>query len=721
MSLSPASNSCRHRCVSSIFELPRYPSRLSNLTLLNSNLILTLLTSNLALLNSNLTLLTLNIPLTKSATQWLSRDRSYRRRRISTIPKSIYGNGDAIVCFPELTPAVTRPITKGKNDFTARSFFYSLSEVHIFFSAAILISVFGILTDERKLRERESIAVTKAASKKPKLSAPPNLDVMQSGGRSSQSIPPSAVQHVEAISQQSHMAKATTAGLSAEEEAARRGEDADKEMSRIIADLEVAKAEHKARKKEKKASLKAAKALAALADAKKELAELRRKAKARETPVSESDGSIQPDSQSTKASAKAFVPPTVPGDLISIATETEKVDTTGFYCGRCKQNFKSATHLQAMVTHFLLTEKHIVCTWTFKMCAKLADFIVEAGTLWMRKHQNINNGCQPFIKDSDRSIPYTSSASAFPQHGTELVARPRLRQTPASARSMPQKPQGGDQAPMNEYQISPRPTDNYKKEPPKYRGPPQFGSMQPTEYPQAQMEKSSFSSTNVSFALPTPLFKAFAGLPKALSDGTAKYAWLEYPEEELDVTNRYQTITRMDGYKQWSLEELRYGDYEKGTKYGPVKAPRREPPAPLPSIPSVHPPSRVQATVPAANAQLAFTDKIGCWSCSRQFSKTFSMISHLEAGCSRGPNHYDFHNAVARSDVWKQFIYRDDRYNMLKRRDWEYECPFFCPCCRGDFARLSGLIDHIENRRCDQSLDSDPLPGILNWIQSQVI
>ncbi|TID21392.1 hypothetical protein E6O75_ATG04787 [Venturia nashicola] len=612
-----------------------------------------------------------------------------------------------------------------------------LSEVHIFFSAAILISVFGILTDEGKLRERESIAVTKTASKKPKLSAPPNLDVMQSGelsppmpsppehhtaivklspkrsqvaptksrvleiinstltksgGRSSQSIPPSAVQHVEAISQQSHMTKATTAGLSAEEEAARKGEDADKEMSRIIADLEVAKAEHKARKKEKKASLKAAKALAALADAKKELAELRRKSKARETPVSESGGSIQPDSQSTKASAKAFVPPTVPGDLISIATETEKVDTTGFYCGRCKQNFKSATHLQV---HYEMAAAH--------------------------HHQNKNNGCQPFIKDSDRSIPYTSSASAFPQHGTELVARPRLRQTPASAHSMPQKPQGGDQAPMNEYQISPRPTDNYKKESPKYRGPPQFGSMQPTEYPQAQMEKSSFSSTNVSFALPTPLFKAFAGLPKALSDGTAKYAWLEYPEEELDVTNRYQTITRMDGYKQWSLEELRYGDYEKGTKYGPVKAPRREPPAPLPSIPSVHPPSRVQATVPAANAQLAFTDKIGCWSCSRQFSKTFSMISHLEAGCSRGPNHYDFHNAVARSDVWKQFIYRDDRYNMLKRRDWEYECPFFCPCCRGDFARLSGLIDHIENRRCDQSLDSDPLPGILNWIQSQVI
>ncbi|KAE9965618.1 hypothetical protein EG328_009512 [Venturia inaequalis] len=650
-----------------------------------------------------------------------------------------------------------------------------------------------ILTDERKLLTRDESrmsASTKTASKKSKLSAQFNHGIMQYGKllppkssssehhiaavrlpptksqvapiktelfeiinstltKSGNSSPgkvssmsaaplrsqPSPAQRVQAVSQQVHTVKATTADSSAEVDAAHKGEEDDNELGRIIADMDAAKAEHKARMKERKAAQKAAKALAELADAKAELRHAERKAKAHEEPMCESGDSAQPNSQSTKAPARPSPPSTVPANL----------STTGYYCGRCKQEFKSAIHLQvhfemaaahlvcdackkdtnswkALLLHYKTTGHaiHIVHTWMSKMCAKLATSIVEAAMLWMRKHHEKNSGCQSFNKQSDRSTLYDSSASAIPQKRTEPAARPKSPQTPTPARSIRPKPSGGKAL---VHQTPPRPTDNYKKELPQYQGPPSFGSMQPREYPQAQVAKSSLSSSNVSFAMPKPLFRAFAGLPKALSEGTAKYAWLEYIEEDpRDSFIRYQTITRIDCYKQWSLEELRYGDYEKGRKYGPVKTSRQELPAQLPPVPAAPPPSRAQAATPSANAQLALTDKIRCWTCDRQFSQICSIIAHLESGaCSRGPNHYDFHNVVAGSNAWKEFIYREDRYNMLEYYDWDHEYPFFCPGCGGEFAILSGLISHIESGRCGQRLDCEPILGILDWIHSRVI
>lgn len=233
-------------------------------------------------------------------------------------------------------------------------------------------------------------------------------------------------------SQQLHTAKATTAGLSAREEVARREMEEDKYMWHIMADLEAAEAENKAWKKERRAFQKAAKALAALADAKAELRHAELISKTFQEPMSESGEPAQPDSQSTIASAKTVVPSAVPADLDSTVSETEiektakaaarskddnsvgsdlftqlkgelhfgpsagaadlrtskprpvaaarkapinlpskasdrpasppkdpvNSETTGFYCRTCKQEFKSATHLQV---HYEMSAAHHVC------------------------------------------------------------------------------------------------------------------------------------------------------------------------------------------------------------------------------------------------------------------------------------------------------------------------------------------------------------------------
>lgn len=138
---------------------------------------------------------------------------------------------------------------------------------------------------------------------------------------------------------------------------------------------------------------------------------------------------------------------------------------------------------------------------------------------------------------------------------------------------MPQKPSGGTQAQV--YQTPPRPTDSYKKEPPKYEGPPPFVLAQSMQSQQTDIPQPSLSSQNVPLARPVLSFPAFSGLPKALSGGTDENGFREVVKKDAtatNTTNRYQTITRITFYEEWSLEELRFADYEKGRKYGPVKA-----------------------------------------------------------------------------------------------------------------------------------------------------
>lgn len=335
------------------------------------------------------------------------------------------------------------------------------------------------------------------------------------------------------------------------------------------------------------------------------------------------------------------------------------------------------------------------------------------------KHYNKHSSCQPFIGNRDQGTPYASGASVVPQKHTDPVGQPKQPHYPAPAPSMPQ-----NQAPL--YQTLPRPSDSYKKEPPQYQGPPPFGSTQPTNNSQAQIAKSAHSSFNVSFAAPTPLFRAFAGLPKAHSEGTAKYAWLEYFEKDTvpNVINRYQTITSLNCYEKWSLEELRYGDYEKGRKHGPVKVPPPvftaqdiSPAIPVHrqrSGPKASPTPQSYSPPPSHHAGSS------CFRCDRQFSTTSGMMSHLESGsCPDGPNVHEFYSTVAKHYGWVKFIDNADRYNMLNGTPWSSYSPFFCPCCRRVFSKLASLISHMEVSNCAQAY-TDLISNLLGWIRDKI-
>lgn len=64
---------------------------------------------------------------------------------------------------------------------------------------------------------------------------------------------------------------------------------------------------------------------------------------------------------------------------------------------------------------------------------------------------------------------------------------------------------------------------------------------------------------------------SFGGGANAANEGTGKVPFTEFTEKDpsaTNTTNRYQTITTIDPYKQWSLEELRLVDYTQGRKHG---------------------------------------------------------------------------------------------------------------------------------------------------------
>jgi nuclear pore complex protein Nup98-Nup96 len=78
------------------------------------------------------------------------------------------------------------------------------------------------------------------------------------------------------------------------------------------------------------------------------------------------------------------------------------------------------------------------------------------------------------------------------------------------------------------------------------------------------------SGTSTGFgANATPAFGG--GANNATNEGTGKVPFSEMTEKDpsaTNTTNRYQTITTIDPYKNFSLEELRLVDYAQGRKYG---------------------------------------------------------------------------------------------------------------------------------------------------------
>lgn len=112
---------------------------------------------------------------------------------------------------------------------------------------------------------------------------------------------------------------------------------------------------------------------------------------------------------------------------------------------------------------------------------------------------------------------------------------------------------------------------------------------------------------------------------------------------------------------------------------------------------------------------------VRCCKCSRQFSKTFAMISHLESGaCPAGSSEYQFYSTVAKYQNASQFIDHDDRMNMINGYQQYSYYPFLCPCCGAVYAKLEGLFTHIENGACGQDLYSEPISNLLSWMRNNI-
>jgi len=95
-----------------------------------------------------------------------------------------------------------------------------------------------------------------------------------------------------------------------------------------------------------------------------------------------------------------------------------------------------------------------------------------------------------------------------------------------------------------------------------------------------------------------------------------------------------------------------------------------------------------------------------CWGCNRDFKSPAGMFIHLEAGtCNCGhSNSSIIRNVVKCRGPWKN---DDTGY------------PFRCPTCNTVFARVSGLLQHIESNSCDEGYNGGRLAvwGLLRQLR----
>ncbi|EEU36720.1 uncharacterized protein NECHADRAFT_51843 [Fusarium vanettenii 77-13-4] len=101
---------------------------------------------------------------------------------------------------------------------------------------------------------------------------------------------------------------------------------------------------------------------------------------------------------------------------------------------------------------------------------------------------------------------------------------------------------------------------------------------------------------------------------------------------------------------------------------------------------------------------------IECAGCNRQFATNSAMVLHLEAGTC--PSEADCQVVDDLATDCRQYpSYRCD--------DPKYD--YECPSCETPFRYMSGLLQHIENGPCDESLDwHRPLAIFLRYIRTRI-
>ncbi|QDS74206.1 hypothetical protein FKW77_002278 [Venturia effusa] len=413
-----------------------------------------------------------------------------------------------------------------------------------------------------------------------------------------------------------------------EEDARHEGEDKDEEeeddddkMKRIIAEMEAAETEQTARLKEKKRAAKAAvKGHDGDSTDTDLFAILKKNTEFGPTVAATSSGSSTPQSE---LSGLSVLPMGTPQPQI---VGSRDVPATVFYCGRCKQDFKSSTHLHL---HFEMSAAHNMC-----------DVCKEDVDSWGKLlHHHKTTGHAIVCQDC-----YGGNGTVFPADGVAYRA----------------------------HFNDPYPYD-------------------------------------IAFGMPKPLFRAFAGLPKAQSEGTGDVAFLEFLEKDVstDSTNRYQTINVVGPHKSWSLEELRYGDYEKGRKYGPILPPQPAAAQTLVSPPSLQTP---QLSTPTATSHVAGYLRHECWGCAINFPYWSATLHHLESGnCSSGLSIRDLYVSVAKYKNSTHFMEKLQRYHAQEGQGFDAPA-FFCPGCKTAKTTLGGLFNHFETSGCYYTVDHPPMP-----------
>ena len=99
------------------------------------------------------------------------------------------------------------------------------------------------------------------------------------------------------------------------------------------------------------------------------------------------------------------------------------------------------------------------------------------------------------------------------------------------------------------------------------------------------------------------------------------------------------------------------------------------------------------------------------------------MLIHLENGCAINKDEL---YQIASECYQSRYYVNDDWIKILQDGDFSYlrpgadEKPFYCSECEINFSTLSGLVQHVESRRCPQSTSTGPIERMLHYIHKML-
>lgn len=98
-----------------------------------------------------------------------------------------------------------------------------------------------------------------------------------------------------------------------------------------------------------------------------------------------------------------------------------------------------------------------------------------------------------------------------------------------------------------------------------------------------------------------------------------------------------------------------------------------------------------------------------CYGCDRMFKSPSGILIHLEStACSSNVTQVDI-------DEWAVECYKSNLYV----NGWDDELRYRCPSCDDKFAKVSGLLQHVETRACSEDYNGI-IEVLRNCIEYQI-